>query len=301
MSKFDFTSVVSDIKNSLKKDKKGEMLDLVALGSDLADASKDPKDFVIMPSWFEKSFGILGLPFSRMIQISGDSDTGKTSLAITAMKAAQEAQHGVIFVETEGKTSPQDLEDWGVDPKGVILLRTNITETAYELAFRAIENFFSTYPKDKVLLIFDSFGNTISNHDEDLDITSAHQKVGGAAKTNRLGLGRLITLMNKHPIAVLVVNYHYSNLGSVGVTQAGGKALKFYSMLVIESARMGDWIRTSKGEQVKAGTFVKFVARKNHYAKTATDAQGNRRMLPKELKLRISAAGMEEMEGGNDE
>jgi RecA/RadA recombinase len=301
MKKFDFTDVISDIKTSLKKDKKSELLSSVSLGSDLSEVSADPKDYVVMPNWFGKAFGVMGLPFNKIIQIAGDSDTGKTSTAITAMKAAQEQGYGVIFVETELKTSPQDLEAWEVDPSGVILIQTNITEQAFDLSFKAIDNFFARFPKEKLLFVFDSFGNTISLHDESLDIVTDNQKVGGAAKTNRLGLGRLITLMNKHPIAALIVNYQYSNLGSVGNTQAGGKALKFYSMCVIETVRTGDWTKVVAGKKVKIGTFVKFRTSKNHYAKSAVDENGKHRLLPKEINLRISAAGIEEVEGNDSE
>ncbi len=301
MKKFDFSEVVSDIKASLKKDKKSEMLEDVALGSELPEASRDPKDYVAMPSWFEKTYGVLGLPFGKIVQVSGLSDSGKTSTAIVAMKAAQEQGFGTVYIETENKTSPQDLIDWGVDPDNVMIIQTNITEKAFDLSFRSIEAFFNRFPKEKLLFVYDSFGNTTSMHGQEMDMTVDNQKVGGAAKTNRLGLGRLITLMDKHPIAVLIVNYHYANMGSPGNTQAGGQALKFYSMIIIEASRTGDWIKTSKGEQVKAGAFVKFRTVKNHYQKSAVDKDGNRRMLPKELKLRISAAGMEEMEGGSDE
>jgi RecA/RadA recombinase len=301
MSKFNFSDVITDIKDSLKKDKKSELLDGVALGSDMVEASKDPKDYVVMPSWFEESYGVLGLPFGKMFQIAGLSDSGKTSTAITAMKAAQQQGFGIVYIETESKTSPQDLLDWGVDPDDVMLIKTNITERAFELAFRSIEAFFASYPKEKLLFIYDSFGNTTSLHDQAVDLLEGHQKVGGAAKTNRLGLGRLVTLMDKYPIAVLIVNYHYANMGSPGNTQAGGNALKFYSMIIVESSRTGDWIRTIDKQKVKAGAFVKFKTIKNHFQKIATDAEGKRRMLPKELNLRISASGMEKVDGNSDE
>jgi len=299
--KFNFSDVIDDVKESLRKEKKSELLDNVNSGIGLADASKNPKDYVVMPQWWEMGYGVLGLPFGKLVQIAGDSDVGKTSLCITAMKSAQEQGYGIIYVETEGKTSKQDLLDWGVDPNGIILINTNITEKAFDLSFRSIESFFSKYPNEKLLYIFDSFGNTISLHDENLDMVESNQKVGGAAKTNRLGLGRLLALMDENPIAVLIVNYSDDNIGTVGKTQAGGKALKFYTMIGINAQRTGDWIRTINKEKVKAGAFVKWSTFKNHYQKSVTDAEGNKRFLPKDVSLKISAKGIEVMEGGNDE
>lgn len=298
--KFNFSGVIADVRTSLKYEKRDNDMEDVSSGDTLPPVSRDPKDYVVMPDWFNEHYGVLGLPFGKIVQIAGDSDTGKTSMCITAMKAAQEQGYGIIYVETEGKTSPEDLTDWGVDPAGVMVIRSNITEKAFDMSFRALDSFFEHYPKEKVLFVFDSFGNTISLHDEDLDIVGANQKVGGAAKTNRVGLGRIISKMENNPIAVLIVNYDYANLGSVGQTQAGGKALKFYTMIGIRSTRTGDYVKTKDGKKVKAGAFVKWDTFKNHYQKTAIDAQGNRRDLPKELFLKITAEGVQKIDKKED-
>jgi recombination protein RecA len=292
--KFNFSEVVEDVKKTLQKDKsRASDMESIGVGNDLPPVSTDPKDYVVMPDWWNEQYGVLGLPFGKIVQIAGDSDTGKTSLCILAMKAAQEQGYGIVYVETEGKTSPQDLTDWGVDPEGIMLVQSNITEKAFDVSFRALDKFFELYPQDKVLYVFDSFGNTISMHDDDLDIVSDSQRPGGAAKTNRVGLGRLIAKMEKNSIATLIVNYDSANIGSNGNTQAGGKALKFYTMIGIRSSRVKDWVKQVGGEKVKAGAFVKWDTFKNHYQKSALDKDGNRRVLPKELSLRISAAGIE--------
>lgn len=291
--KFDFSDVLSDVQDALKRDKRGEDASNVSLADVMNPVSRKPEDYVVMPEWWEDTYSVLGLPFGKICQIAGDSDTGKTSLCIEAMRAAQAQGCGIVYVETEGKTSKDDLKEWGVDPAGVLLVETNITEKAFDLSFRMIETFFKKFPKNKLLYVFDSFGNTISMRDEELDLVTESQKPGGASKTNRLGLGRLIALMAKYPMAVLLVNYTYDNIGSVGKVEAGGKGLKFYTMIGIHSQRTGDWIVTKDKEKVKRGAFVRWSTFKNHYQKSAIDADGNRRVLPKELNIQISAAGIE--------
>lgn len=300
-SKYNFGKVAEEVKATLKKDSRDDEADSIGVGSELPDVSRKPEDYVVMPTWWEEQYGVLGLPFGKIVQVAGDSDTGKTSLCITAMKAAQEQGFGIVYVETEGKTSTEDLQDWGVDPEGIILIKTNITEKAFDSSFRAIQAFFRNYPKEKLLFVFDSFGNTISLHDEELDLVTNNSKVGGAAKTNRIGLGRLIALMQDNPIAILLVNYTYDNIGSVGKVEAGGKALKFWTMLGIHSQRTGDWIRTIDKKKVRAGAFVKWSTFKNHYQKSAIDKEGKRRVLPKEATFRISAAGIEKTEGKQED
>lgn len=299
--KFDFSDVISDVQESLKKDKRDVDVDSIARADDMNPVSRSPADYVVMPEWFEDTWGVLGLPFGKIVQIAGDSDTGKTSMCIEAMKAAQAQGYGIVYVETEGKTSAEDLKDWGVDPAGVLIVQTNITEKAYDLSFRMIEKFFDRFPGQKLLFVFDSFGNTISLRDDDIDLVKESQKPGGASKTNRLGLGRLLAMMQTRPIAVLLVNYSYDNIGTHGKTEAGGKALKFYTMIGIQSQRTGDWIVTKDKKEVKKGAYVKWSTFKNHFQKTAVDKDGNRRMLPKALQLQISAAGIERNLKAKDE
>jgi RecA/RadA recombinase len=298
---FDFSDVIEDVKAALKKDKRTDSLDKVMAADNMTEVSRDPKDYVVMPEWWEEQYGVLGLPFGKIVQIAGDSDTGKTSLCITAMKAAQAQGYGIVYVETELKTSKQDLESWGVDPRGVLLVQTNITEEAYDLSFRMINAFFGKYPKGKLLYIFDSIGNNVSMRDDELDLVNGKQKPGGHATTNRLGIGRLIAMMNKNPIAVLLVNYDYDNMGSHGKTQAGGKALKFYTMIGIQSQRTADWTKTVAKQLVKVGAYVKWTTFKNHFQKAATDKEGKPRLLAKAINLQISAAGIERSAKGDDE
>lgn len=298
---FEFDDVIKGVKDSLKKDKRSDSLDKVSSADNMTEVSRDPKDYVVMPEWWEETYGVLGLPFGKIIQIAGDSDTGKTSLCIEVMKAAQSQGYGIVYVETELKTSKSDLEAWGVNPKGILLVQTNITEEAYDLSFRMINAFFEKYPKNKLLYVFDSIGNNVSMRDDNIDLVNEKQKPGGKSATNRLGLGRLIAMMNKNPIAVLLVNYDYDNIGSHGKTQAGGKALKFYTMVGIQSQRTADWTKTKDKQIVKVGAYVKWTTFKNHFQKAAVDKEGTPRLLPKAISLQISAAGIERSAKGDDE
>jgi hypothetical protein len=117
--------------------------------------------------------------------------------------------------------------------------------------------------------------------------------VGGAAKTNRLGLSAMRAKMSKDPIAFLVVNRTYDNLNSPGKTNAGGDAINFFSMLTIQAARKGWYERTVKGEKVRAGAFVIWNVYKNHYAKALKGEDGKTILLPKIHEFKISGDGIE--------
>lgn len=288
MSKFDFSKTINKIQGALKDERRVAQ---VGLGNSLADVSNNPEDYVVLPEWWKEHFGILGLRFGQFVQIAGAPDSGKTSLSLLAMRCAQEQGYGIIYVETEGKTGPEDLMSAGIDPAGVITIHTKITEEAFDGANKAIDAFFDDYPEDKLLFVFDSYGNTQSMRDAALDLTQNAALVGGAAKTNRMGLGAIAARQRHNPIAVLIVNYTYDNIGSVGKTNAGGKALDFYCMLTLQSSRKAWYQRTVQGKKVRAGADVVWKVYKNHYAKALKDEEGKQRLLPNEIALRITADG----------
>jgi recombination protein RecA len=293
MSKFDFTKTISRVQAQYKKEKNEDMAKKIGLGNSLESISTDPNDYVVMPDWFKENYGVMGLKIGHMVQWAGKSDSGKTTLSLLAMKRAQEQGFGIIYVETEGKTGPEDLAAAGVDPDGVICVHSSITEEAFELGLRAWESFFTDYPDAKLLFVFDSFGNTTSLRDSGSSLTQDSQMVGGHAKTNRFGLSIMRAKMVKDPVSVLIVNRTIDNIGSPGKTNAGGDALNFFSMLTIQATRAGWYERTVNGEKVRAGADVYWVVYKNHYAKALKDAEGNTVMLPKSNKFRISGEGIQ--------
>lgn len=293
MSKFDFSKTISKIQGSLGKDQR--RASQFGLGSNLESVSTDPADYVVLPEWWRESFGILGLRFGHFVQIAGEPDSGKTSISLLAIKCAQEQGHAVVYVETEGKTSEEDLIAAGINPDAMITIRTKVVEEAFDNANLALDAIIADYPDSKILFVFDSYGNTISMRDSELKLAENSAMVGGSAKTNRLGIGAIAAKQISHPIACLIVNYTYDNMGSPGKTNAGGKALNFHCMLTIQSSRKAWYERTIAGEKVRAGADVLWKTYKNHYSKALKDAEGKQLLLPKEVTLRITADGFQKL------
>ena len=290
MSKFDFSKTIKRVQDNYKNDKR--MANQVGLGQALETISLDPADYVVMDPWWKDKFGIMGLKFGHMVQVAGKSDSGKTSISLQAIKKALQQGVAVVYVETEGKTGPEDLIAAGIDPDQVLCVYSSITEEAFELMLKSVDSVLVDYPDAKILVVFDSFGNTTSVRDSSLEMTQKSAMVGGAAKTNRLGLSALRAKMTKDPIAVLLVNRTYDNLNSPGKTNAGGDAINFFSMLTVQTARKGWYERTIKGEKVRAGAIVVWNVYKNHYAKALKDQDGNTILLPKSVELKITSDGI---------
>jgi len=266
MSKYNLNKVLEDTRKLYKTTP--STLANVGLGSSLH--KNEDGEFIIMPEWWQKGTNTKGLPFGRLVMIAGDSDSGKTSAAIEAMKAAQAQGVAVLYVEAEGKTTEADLKSWGVDTDQIMLVQESIAEKAFEAMFALWEVFFDNYPKGKLLVIFDSIGNVLSMHDRNLDLTDGNQKPGGRGKTNRLAINKMITKtkLDGNQVAIFLTNYTYSNIGSPGNTNAGGKAVNFFSSLTYQTSRKGWLEKTVKGEKVRVGAKVCWKLYKNHIDKS---------------------------------
>lgn len=280
MSKFDMSALANDVKKNFKDNPK--LAKRIGVGSNLSKL--EDKDYIIMPKWWEDCTGVKGLPFGKLVMIAGDSDSGKTSAAIEAMKAAQQQEVGIIYVETEGKTTEADLKNWGVDPAGLLLVQSSIAEEAFELMFAAWDGFKKKYPTSKLLVVFDSLGNVVSQRDSEIDLMEQNSKPGGKGQINRLGLNKMVAKRDEDGAAILIINYTYDNIGSPGKTNAGGKAVNFFSSLTLQTTRKGWYERTVNGQKVRAGADVSWKLFKNHL-----DRSG---LKKKEFTLRITSDGI---------
>lgn len=277
--KFDMGSIAKTIKKEFKDNR---MSTRIGVGSNLS--TLEAKDFITMPEWWQKATHTLGLPFGKIVMLAGDSDSGKTSGAITAIKAAQEQGVGVIYVETEAKTTTNDFVNWGVDPDQVLLVQSSIAEEAFELLFKAWDGFKRSYPGSKLLVVFDSIGNVVSQRDSDIDLTESNSKPGGKGQINRLAINKMVSRRDEDNAAILIINYTYANIGSPGKTNAGGKAVNFFSCLTYQTSRRRWLEKTVKGEKVRVGAEVQWTLFKNHLDKTNPG--------PKEVLLQVTSEGI---------
>lgn len=276
---FKMQDIANSIRKQFKDDPKSKK---IGVGDNLAKMTDD--SFIKMPQWWKDATHTPGLPFGRMVMLAGDSDSGKTSAAIAAMKAAQEQNVGIIYVETEGKTTTRDLENWGVDASNVLVIQSSIAEESFELMFSAWDKFKETYPTSRLLVVIDSIGNVVSQRDSQIDLTEQNSKPGGKGQINRLALNKMIAKRDQDNAAILLINYTYDNIGSPGKTNAGGKAVNFFASLTYQTSRKRWLEKTVKGQRVRVGAEVLWKLFKNHLDKTDPG--------PKEVLLQISKEGI---------
>ncbi len=277
MAKYNLSKVVENVQNLYKKDELP-----VGVGDNLKSLAEGK--FIVMPKWWQEATNTKGIPFGGYAMLAGDSDSGKTSAAIAAMRCAQEQECAVLYVETEGKTTKEDLSRWGVDASQVMLVKSSISEIAFDNMFRLWDEFLKNYPDGNLLVVFDSIGNVVSQHDMESDQSTTNQKPGGKGKSNRVGLNKLIAKSREGNVATLLINYTYDNIGSPGKTNAGGKSLNLFSSLTYQTSRKGWLEATVKGQKVRKGAKVQWTLFKNHIDKENPG--------PKKVELDITSEGI---------
>jgi len=226
------------------------------------------------------------------VVIAGDSDSGKTSCSIEAVKAAQEQGVTVLYVETEGKTTKEDFRSWGCDLKKLKILQESIAEDLYDQVTEFIDKRILSHPNEKLLIILDSLGNVLSQHDAERKMADSSQKPGGKGKANREGLNKILAKRHRHDIALLIITYTYDNVGSPGKTNAGGKAVNFFPSLSYQTSRKGWLEKTVKGEKTRIGAKVQWKLYKNHIDRKNPG--------PKVIELDITSEGIS-LAGAGDE
>lgn len=208
-----------------------------------------------------------GLPKGKIIEFYGTESSGKTTLALKAASKVISSGDKVVFLDVEQSI---DL-DWASKMVGINLIDEMkkkpddrrfiiIQPTTLEKALDYV-NMFAQVPSVG-MIIYDSVASSVPLVDMEKTAEDS-PKIGAVALAMSNNLKKLISIVNKTNTIVIFINQVRANIGSMigGKTTPGGVALKFYSSIRIEIARVG-WIKdSSKDENTGAKTLV--TVRKN--------------------------------------
>ncbi len=270
--KFDINALVEKAKGRFDK-KKAPLTTRMKTG-DMIVLSTDPSDYITSPEidkFWKPLTGLLGFAYGRIFQIAGKPDSGKSTAAMLAMKAAQQQGALVILWDAEGKfDSVRYKERIGGDPSQIAVAPSrNILEgvqqvVAYVKAAKEMD------PETKIFIVWDSVGASI-NSAEDEENDDYSKQPGVTAKEVSWAIRRFNQLIEKfrnddgnYTIAVLCINQVYANIGSVGFKQKGGAELEYLSSLILEMSRKATLIRTKNKQKVKYGITTVARVKKNH-------------------------------------
>lgn len=280
---FDLSKLVDRVRGSIKDEK---LKAAIGTGASLK-SSTNPEDFLVMPNWFQEGTNILGIPKGKPIVIAGDTDTGKTTFCIEAIKQALNAGWGVLYAESEYKTGEEDLKAAGIDPSQVMLCQHKVAEPYFDLMFKMWDAFKEAYPDTPLIVISDSIGNLLTGRDADIDLENDSQP-GGKGKLVRRAINKMVAKANEDEVAMIIVTYFYKEIGPFAPkepTIAGGKALPLASALTYTTHNLGKLTNTRNGKDYKTGAKFKWKLRKNHIKRSGGG-------VPSELLWQIKDGGV---------
>jgi recombination protein RecA len=290
----DIDRLVKKAQESYSKTEKGLATQL-STGKTIVQSDKD-EDYIVWTNGnhWQQLTGLKGLPFGRMVEISGKPDSGKSTHAQGFMKDAQDQGVLVILWDSERKFSRKRFDEKiGGKSDSLLVVNTNkIIDGA-----RAVAHFVNAAkemnPNIKVLIVWDSVGASLnSTEDDEEDGEDYSKQPGVSAKENSFAVRKFNKLINKHmdkitgqhTISILVVNQTYSNIGSPGQTEKGGAEIYYLSSIIIQLTRKKDLTHVKQGQQYKYGILSRAKVKKNHLSSESESIA--------ELDLVVSAEGI---------
>lgn len=201
------------------------------------------------------ALGIGGVPKGRIIEIYGPEASGKTTLALHVVAAAQKAGGEAAYIDVEHALEPAYARALGVDIDSLLISQPDTGEQALDIT----ESLVRSSAVDVVVV--DSVAALIPRIE--LEGEMGDSVVGALARLMSQAMRRLAGCISKNVCTVIFINQLRQKIGVMygnPETTPGGLALKYYASVRIDVRR----IETLKvgGEMIGNRTRAKVIKNK---------------------------------------
>ncbi len=201
------------------------------------------------------ALGIGGLPRGRVIEIYGPESSGKTTLTLQAVAAAQAAGGTAAFIDAEHALDPEYARKLGVNVDDLLVSQPDTGEQALEIADMLVRSAAVD------IIVIDSVAALVPKAEIEGEMGDSH--VGLQARLMSQALRKLTGNIKRANTMVIFINQIRMKIGVMfgsPETTTGGNALKFYSSVRLDIRRIGS---VKKGAEVIGNeTRVKIVKNK---------------------------------------
>jgi recombination protein RecA len=203
------------------------------------------------------ALGIGGLPRGRIIEIYGPESSGKTTLALQVIAAAQKAGGQCAIVDAEHALDPSYASKLGCDISSLLISQPDTGEQALEIA--------DTLVRSGALdvLVVDSVAALVPRAELEGEMGDSH--MGLQARLMSQALRKLTGTISKSRTVVIFINQIRMKIGVMfgnPETTTGGNALKFYASVRMDIRRIG----TLKDKEIAVGNQTRVKVVKNKLA-----------------------------------
>jgi recombination protein RecA len=201
------------------------------------------------------ALGIGGLPRGRVIEIYGPESSGKTTLTLQVVAAAQRAGGTAAFVDAEHALDPTYAEKLGVNVDDLLVSQPDTGEQALEITDMLVRS------NAIDVVVVDSVAALVPKAEIEGEMGDSH--VGLQARLMSQALRKLTGNIKRSNCLVIFINQIRMKIGVMfgnPETTTGGNALKFYASVRLDIRRTGS---VKRGEEVIGSeTRVKVVKNK---------------------------------------
>ena len=180
------------------------------------------------------ALGIGGVPRGRIIEIYGPESSGKTTLALHVVAAAQKIGGEAAFIDAEHALDPEYAKNLGVDIDELLVSQPDNGEQALDIA----EMLVRSGALD--VIVIDSVAALVPRAEIEGEMGDSF--VGLQARLMSQALRKLAGVISKTNCVVIFINQLREKIGGMGYgpseTTTGGRALKFYSSVRIDIRRI---------------------------------------------------------------
>ncbi len=188
----------------------------------------------------DMALGIGGVPKGRIVELYGPESSGKTTVALHIIAEAQKKGGEVAFIDVEHALDPVYASAIGVDVDNLLVSQPDSGEQALEI----MEALVRSGAIDVVVL--DSVAALTTK--AEIDGNMGDSNVGQLARLMSQAMRKLTPILSKTNCVAVFINQIREKIGVLygnPETTPGGRALKFYSSVIID---------VRKGEAIKEGT-----------------------------------------------
>jgi RecA/RadA recombinase len=276
VSGIDIDKLVKKAQDSYAKKDQG-LAKKLSTGKTIIRPNED-KDYVVWTQGdhWKSLTNLKGLPYGRIVQISGKPDSGKSTHAMVFMKAAQDQGALVLYWDAERKFSPSRFDEkMGGNSNNLLVVDSNKIIDGAKAVAQFVHAAKEMNPDIKILIVWDSVGASLnSTEDKDDGTEDFSQQPGVSAKENSYAIKKFNKLANNYTnsetgeasIATLIINQTYASIGNGVSTQIekGGNEIYYLSSVIIQLSRKQDLTRVKDGEKYKYGIVSRAKVKKNH-------------------------------------
>ncbi|MDE5767726.1 MAG: recombinase RecA [Malacoplasma sp.] len=180
----------------------------------------------------DNAIGVGGFPKGRIVEIYGNESSGKTTIALQAVKECIKANGNVAYIDAENSLDAKYLKSLDIDPNKVLIANPEYGEQAFAI----IDALVKTNMVD--LIIVDSVAALVPK--SDMEASMEDQSMGTHARLMSRGLKVIQSSIAKSNTCVVFINQVREKIGVMfgnNEITTGGRALKFFSSLRLDVRR----------------------------------------------------------------